>query len=296
MADKVPEVKSEKEKKQISWTFSMDAALTETFLDAYGQNKKYGRVWDEAVYTSVQLAVLAKTQEQVEKAHITSRMRTMRKEYNSFTDLASRSGFGWDPIKQTITAPPSAWIELLADPKSNEKYKGFHDRGPKWPLDHLAIIFGNTYTSGSYSVGGIDSVDLTHMDSVPDLNVENEENNPVGLGEGETKNGTEKRKSSAMSENTLEEKRPHGKKVRVKEIVQDMTSAIGDLKKVVDLAARAEYVCEQVMKIEGFTKRYLRKAYTILMRNPIEKEIFLGGDLELKQEMVEELRDLIGDI
>ncbi|KAF9587540.1 hypothetical protein IFM89_003998 [Coptis chinensis] len=115
MANKVPKVKSEKEKKQISWAFSMDAAIIETFLDAYRQNKKHGRVWDEAVYASVQLAVLAKTQEQVEKAHITSLMRKMRKEYNSFTDLASRSGFGWDLIKHTITAPPSAWIELLSD-------------------------------------------------------------------------------------------------------------------------------------------------------------------------------------
>ncbi|KAF9593460.1 hypothetical protein IFM89_023277 [Coptis chinensis] len=193
-----------------------------------------------------------------------------------------------------------AYLFYRIDCKSNEKYKGFRDRGPKWPLDHLAIIFGNTYASRSYSVGGIDSVDLTHMNSVPNLNVVNEDNDPAGLGEGETKNGTEKQKSLAMSENTSEEKRPHGKKVRVvdevKEIVQDMTSAIGDLKKVVDPTARAEYVCEQVMKIEGFTKRYLRKAYTILIRNPIEKEIFLGGDLELKQEMVEELRDLIGDI
>ncbi|KAF9598752.1 hypothetical protein IFM89_031420 [Coptis chinensis] len=99
----------------MSLTFSMDAALTKTFLNAYGQNNKHGRVWDEVVYTSVQLAVLAKTQEQVEKARITSRMCTMRKEYNFFTDLASRSGFGWDPIKQTIIAPPSTWIELLAD-------------------------------------------------------------------------------------------------------------------------------------------------------------------------------------
>ncbi|KAF9594785.1 hypothetical protein IFM89_034768 [Coptis chinensis] len=197
-------------------------------------------------------------------------MRTMRKEYNSFTDLASRSGFGWDPIKQTITAPPSAWIELLVD-----RYDCRNNAGPKWPLDHLAIIFGNTYASGSYSIGGINYVDLNHMDSVPNLNVVNEENDPAGLGEGETKNGTEKRKASATSKNTSEEKRPHGKKVRVvdemKEIVQDMTGAIGDFKKVVDPAARAEYVCEQVMKIEGFTKRYLRKAYTILMRNPIEK-------------------------
>ncbi|KAF9598761.1 hypothetical protein IFM89_031429 [Coptis chinensis] len=127
----------------------------------------------------------------------------------------------------------------------------------------------NTYASGSYSIGGIHSVDLTNMDSVPNLNVLNEENDPTGLGESETKNGTEKRKASTMSENTSEEKRPH---------------------------AHAEYVCEQVMKIEGFTKRYLKKAYTILMRNPIEKEIFLGGDLELKQAMVEELCDLIGDI
>ncbi|KAF9590449.1 hypothetical protein IFM89_035284 [Coptis chinensis] len=134
---------------------------------------------------------------------------------------------------------------------------------------------------------------------LPYLNAINEENDPTGLREGESKIGAEKRTAST-SENTAEEKRPHGKKVRVddevKDIVHNMIGAIGDLKKVVDHAARAEYVCEQVMKIEGLTKQYLRKAYTILMRNPIEKEIFLGGDLELKKEMIEELRNLIGDI
>ncbi|KAF9598760.1 hypothetical protein IFM89_031428 [Coptis chinensis] len=109
----------------MSLTFSMDAALTKTFLDAYGKNNKHGRVWDEVVYISVQLAVLAKTQEQVEKAHITSRMRTMRKEYNFFTDLASISGFGWDPIKQTIIALPSAWIELLVDPGNTLEFGGY---------------------------------------------------------------------------------------------------------------------------------------------------------------------------
>ncbi|KAF9611918.1 hypothetical protein IFM89_036734 [Coptis chinensis] len=53
----------------------MDATLIETFLDAYRQKKKHGRVWDEAVHTSVQLAVLAKTQEQVEKKAYTILMR-----------------------------------------------------------------------------------------------------------------------------------------------------------------------------------------------------------------------------
>ncbi|KAF9593203.1 hypothetical protein IFM89_020698 [Coptis chinensis] len=122
------------------------------------------------------------------------RMRTMRKEYNSFTDLASRSGFGWDPIKQTITSPPLAWIELLADPDKVKQKMVLKNERPQ------------------------------------------------------------------LCQRTHRRRKGH--------------------------MLVWQYVCEQVMKIEGFTKRYLRKAYTILMRNPIEKEIFLGGDLELKQEMV----------
>ncbi|PIA50562.1 hypothetical protein AQUCO_01200029v1 [Aquilegia coerulea] len=60
-------------------------------------------------------AVLTKCHEHIEKNHIVSLVRTMRSEFNSFMDLKSRSGFGWDPIKQTIDAPDAKWDELLSD-------------------------------------------------------------------------------------------------------------------------------------------------------------------------------------
>ncbi|KAF5183073.1 hypothetical protein FRX31_027340, partial [Thalictrum thalictroides] len=43
-------------KKQVNWTRSMDNALIDTFLDAYQQGKKQGRVWDESVYVSIKSA------------------------------------------------------------------------------------------------------------------------------------------------------------------------------------------------------------------------------------------------
>ncbi|KAF5196808.1 Myb/SANT-like domain [Thalictrum thalictroides] len=279
-------------KKQVNWTRSMDNALIDTFLDAYQQGKKQGRVWDESVYVSIKSAVLAKCHEHVEKNHIVSRVRTMRTEFNCFMDLKSRSGFGWDPIKQTIDAPDEKWDELLGDPKSREKFKGFRDRGPKWPLEQLAIIVGNTYATGSNSFGGLDTIDLNKMASMPDL----PNNETIDVDDVEDTNGAGKRKGSASTS----KKRQHGKKTRlmdgVSDVVHEMTDEMVNLRKSIDPAARAEYVREQVLEVEGFSKPYLRKAYVLIMRDPIEKEIFIGGDSEIRKDIVENLRAKIENV
>ncbi|PIA60801.1 hypothetical protein AQUCO_00300372v1 [Aquilegia coerulea] len=82
----------------------------------------------------------------------------------------------------------------------------------------------------------------------------------------------------------------------VPELVHEMTDEMINLRKSIDPAARAEYVREQVMAVEGFTKPYLRKAYVFIMRDPIEKEIFIGGDSEIRKDILESLRPKIENV
>nr|VDD44644.1 unnamed protein product [Brassica oleracea] len=46
--------------------------------------------------------------------HYMNRMKSLRKEYNSYAELfRCSSGFGWDPITKRFTAPDEAWKEYF---------------------------------------------------------------------------------------------------------------------------------------------------------------------------------------
>ncbi|KAL0706170.1 hypothetical protein Bca4012_072596 [Brassica carinata] len=46
--------------------------------------------------------------------HYMNRMKSLRKEYNSYSELfRCSSGFGWDPITKRFTAPDEAWKEYF---------------------------------------------------------------------------------------------------------------------------------------------------------------------------------------
>ncbi|KAF6165398.1 hypothetical protein GIB67_018842 [Kingdonia uniflora] len=43
------------------------------------------------------------------------RLRTLQKELMGFNELLNKSGFGWDYMKNTMTASAACWDELLSD-------------------------------------------------------------------------------------------------------------------------------------------------------------------------------------
>ncbi|KAI8532111.1 hypothetical protein RHMOL_Rhmol11G0187800 [Rhododendron molle] len=68
----------------------------------------------------------------------------LKHELSVFKDLKDRSGFGWDPVRQTVTAPEPVWQEYLQDAKQ------FKSKG----LDHydlLVELCESTLATGAFA-------------------------------------------------------------------------------------------------------------------------------------------------
>ncbi|CAN6901248.1 unnamed protein product, partial [Brassica oleracea] len=56
--------------------------------------------------------------------HYLNRMKSLKKEYHSYTDLLRfSSGFGWDPVTKQFTAPDEVWEEYLKAHPNNDNMK-----------------------------------------------------------------------------------------------------------------------------------------------------------------------------
>ncbi|KAI8525625.1 hypothetical protein RHMOL_Rhmol13G0244900 [Rhododendron molle] len=68
----------------------------------------------------------------------------MKKDYRLFKDLTERSGLGWDPVSQTVTASAEVWVTYLQANKDAGKFIG------KW-LDHYDLL--HELLDGSLATG-----------------------------------------------------------------------------------------------------------------------------------------------
>ncbi|KAF6151111.1 hypothetical protein GIB67_002363 [Kingdonia uniflora] len=93
----------------------MDAGLIEALVEGSRLGLKENNIWDDKVWTMVQKAVQEKAFIQVERSHIDNRYRSLRKKYIAFDLVKSKSGFGWDPSKKTVTTSDEAWKIFLED-------------------------------------------------------------------------------------------------------------------------------------------------------------------------------------
>ncbi|XP_048592642.1 uncharacterized protein At2g29880-like [Brassica napus] len=82
--------------------------------------------------------------------HYLNRMKSLKKEYHSYTDLLRfSSGFGWDPVTKQFTAPDEVWEEYLkAHPNNdNMKTKTFE------AFEDLEVIFESATARGNNAFG-----------------------------------------------------------------------------------------------------------------------------------------------
>uniref|UniRef100_A0A0D3DNF3 Myb/SANT-like domain-containing protein n=2 Tax=Brassica TaxID=3705 RepID=A0A0D3DNF3_BRAOL len=82
--------------------------------------------------------------------HYLNRMKSLKKEYHSYTDLLRfSSGFGWDPVTKQFTAPDEVWEEYLkAHPNNdNMKTKTFE------AFEDLQVIFESATARGNNAFG-----------------------------------------------------------------------------------------------------------------------------------------------
>ncbi|KAG5552462.1 hypothetical protein RHGRI_010516 [Rhododendron griersonianum] len=71
----------------------------------------------------------------------------LKHELSVFKDLRDHNGFGWDPVKQTVTAPEPVWQEYIQGHKNAKQFKS---KG----LDHYDILvelYEGTLATGAFA-------------------------------------------------------------------------------------------------------------------------------------------------
>ncbi|KAF6150488.1 hypothetical protein GIB67_030289 [Kingdonia uniflora] len=210
-------------KEILKWNAAMDVGLIEALVEGRRLGLKENNIWDDKVWTMVQNVVQEKAFIQVERSHIDNIYRSLRKEYIAFDLVKSKSGFGWDQSKKTVTTSDEAWKILLEDPCSRFRYEG-----PKWSFESLQVIFGQNHATGKYSFNGMDSIDGDN-----------------DIGGDDT---LEVDSASMATSSASKRPRVHKKKAKnddeVKHVLYSLHSSLDDMKNNIDPVKRASNILD----------------------------------------------------
>ncbi|GAU26488.1 hypothetical protein TSUD_294570 [Trifolium subterraneum] len=105
----------------------------------------------------------AKTKSPKTYSHYLSRMKWFKNQYNMMSTLMRHnSGFGWDSITKTFTAPEEVWTDYLKSHPSHSKLRG------KTMIDYenLKIVVGGGVSTGNNSIAvDPDDTDATTLEA-----------------------------------------------------------------------------------------------------------------------------------
>ncbi|KAF6142612.1 hypothetical protein GIB67_015098 [Kingdonia uniflora] len=163
------------------------------------------------------------------------------------------------------------------DKKNFDEFSRFHYEGPKWSFESLQIIFGQNHATEKYSFNGLDPIDADN-----------------DIGGDDT---LEADSTSMATSSTSKQPRVHGKKAKnddeVKHVLYSLHSSLEDMKNIIDSVKCASNIREEVMKVEGYSEHFLRNAWYIMMRDPVELQLFMAGDAKDKKMVLDGYRNQI---
>ncbi|PIA50406.1 hypothetical protein AQUCO_01300858v1 [Aquilegia coerulea] len=164
--------------------------------------------------------------------------------------------------------------------KDSKKFKTFRDRGLKWDYEKLSTVIGNSHATGSYSVNELD-----------EDTEKNGEEESIDLEVGE---------ETISTASTKKTKRHHGKRMRGVDEVKNMLEGVNEhlalLRETIDPLTFGKQLRQTIMRVKGFSHKYLNSAFKILMKNHVEAEIFLLTDEEGRVDVLNDLFVQNGDI
>ncbi|KAH7844679.1 hypothetical protein Vadar_030561 [Vaccinium darrowii] len=135
-------------KKNLTWTQEMDDYLIEVLHEQFLYGRKIDRSFTATAYANASKAMSQKFGENISKAHIKNRLKTIKQNFNLAYDLVKKSsGLGWNQETRMLEADPEVWKELIA---SNPDAKKFYMR-PIPKFDQLEAIFGRDRATGAYA-------------------------------------------------------------------------------------------------------------------------------------------------
>lgn len=135
-------------KKNLTWTAEMDEYLIDVLYEETFHGRKIDRSFTATAYANASKAMSQKFGENIPKAHIKNRLKTIKQNFNLAYDLVKKtSGLGWNEETRMLEADPQVWKELNS---WNPDAKKFYLR-PIPKFDKLESIFGKDRATGAYA-------------------------------------------------------------------------------------------------------------------------------------------------
>uniref|UniRef100_A0ACD5YXI5 Uncharacterized protein n=1 Tax=Avena sativa TaxID=4498 RepID=A0ACD5YXI5_AVESA len=93
----------------LKWTYEMDKAMLDVFVEYYNKGDRAQDGWKPHVYIVVAKKVRDKCHLEIREDNIISRSKTFDKHYAIINMMLSQSGFGWDDEKNMVTVEDDVW-------------------------------------------------------------------------------------------------------------------------------------------------------------------------------------------
>ncbi|PIA39905.1 hypothetical protein AQUCO_02600393v1 [Aquilegia coerulea] len=277
-------MKTEDKKGQLRWNSAMDNVLLDMLVKAASEGKKSGNKWSSSVWTSLTAALSEITQESVRYCHIENRVRQMKDEFKNFVELKGKSEVAYNSVKQTVNMSDDCWKEVLENPKDMKRFKAFQKRGLKWDFEKLSIIIGNSHATAEK------------------VDVEEGKEDSHGINENKDTAHAEESMSSASTKQMdfPSSKRQHNRKTpymnEVNHMLEGVNTHLEKLSETVDPLSFGRQLHEKVMRVEGFSQKYMNAAFRLLMKDRLEAEIFILSNEDVRKDILKDLGGHIGNL
>ncbi|KAF7139640.1 hypothetical protein RHSIM_Rhsim07G0109100 [Rhododendron simsii] len=121
-----------------NWSYENTEIFLQIMLDEartdHGTNSNKRRAFNSLQWTAILHELKKRTNKNdYTTIKIQQKFDRLKKDYKLFKHLTERSGMGWDPVSQTVTASADVWVTYLQAHKDAEKFIG---KG----LDHYDLL------------------------------------------------------------------------------------------------------------------------------------------------------------
>ncbi|XP_010440973.1 PREDICTED: uncharacterized protein At2g29880-like [Camelina sativa] len=235
-----------------SWTYEECQELQATLVEAIKREwrDKSGSINKATVETKILPMLNKKLKCNKTYTNYLSRMKTLRREYNVYSELLRfSSGFGWDPIRKQFTAPDDVWAAyLLGHPRhENLRTNTFED------FEDLQLIFETVIAKGINTFGlGSDSNAETFEDEDDDLQARDDlgDDDEVDEVSVKPKLPTRKRAKTSRNGDPLDSTNNHGESSE-----KVLTEMVGVSTQIISLIQQREERQQREVELREIQKK-----------------------------------------
>ena len=100
--------------KDKKWSKAVEKHFIDTLLEEDAKGNMPQGQFKPGTWTAVMNEFSKRVAKNYSKTQLTQKYQRMKQRHRRFSQLIARTGMGWDPISNTVTANEEAWVAAFA--------------------------------------------------------------------------------------------------------------------------------------------------------------------------------------